>query len=389
MLECVECGHSYDESFAECPKCSVLNADDRPELVAVAAITVQLITERGSSEIDSKIGELWPKTDDVCYKLITQVEQKFAAKNKYHSYLRENSSLTSAPSRLKRYIKSEVDFKMLVTQLTGELISAARDAGAHKVTGGSILFMHYKSHDEGDLGRLLAILVDKKEGFDFDEVSLVPKNTPHLNLDALRQAALYDLTLFDVTYPEVPTGDTYLKFIKGNSSGSFFKSAFGCDERNTDNVLSIEQLRLAISDFEEKNDLGGSFYEEAKKSFEMLIERAERLKKPISVTTIYEAIESHLPEGSHLRGTFANFVNTGGYNVNHHIEPTRNSVKAGQWVDIEAADKSFSGKVVRSKVGKAGSGMPAEYEDGRLTLLITNPTQQKEFEKLIEANSDE
>lgn len=82
-------------------------------------------------------------------------------------------------------------------------------------------------------------------------------------------------------------------------------------------------------------------------------------------------------------------MNTGGYKVNHHIEPTKNSVKAGQYVDIVATDKSFSGKVVRKKVGASGSGKPVEYEDGRLTLLITDHNQQREFERLIEAQNNE
>ncbi|MEN8637994.1 nucleoid-associated protein [Pseudoalteromonas distincta] len=384
MQECINCGHSFDEKVLDCPKCIELDTKNRPDLISVSAITAQLLTEKGSSSIDSNLGELWPKNDDVCFKLITQVEKKFDAKNKFHSYLSEDNSIKSVPHFLEGYIKEEIDFKQLITQLMAEIISSARGVGAHKITGGNILFMHYKSHDKGDLGQLLAIMVDKKDGFDFDAVSLVPRNTPHINLDALKQAALFDLTLFDEVYPKIPNRDTYLKFIKGNTSGNFFKSAFGCDERNTDNVKSIDELRRAISDFEEKNKLGASYYERAKNSFEILIAKAEKDKAPVSAQSLYDAIESHLPSDSHLKGTFANFVNTGGYQVNPHIEPTKNSVKSGRWVDIEAGDKSFLGKVVRTKVGKLGSGMPAEYEDGRLTLLITDPLQRKEFEKLIE-----
>lgn len=113
--------------------------------------------------------------------MITQVEKKFDAKNKFHSYLSEDNSIKSVPHFLEGYIKEEIDFKQLITQLMAEIISSARGVGAHKITGGNILFMHYKSHDKGDLGQLLAIMVDKKDGFDFDAVSLVPRNTPHIN----------------------------------------------------------------------------------------------------------------------------------------------------------------------------------------------------------------
>ncbi|WP_435274756.1 hypothetical protein ACMAZF_16055 [Psychrobium sp. nBUS_13] len=81
MLSCVECDFSYEESLDECPRCIELENIERPELIAVAAMTAQFITQAGSSKLESKIGALWPENDDICFKLITEVERKFKGKN--------------------------------------------------------------------------------------------------------------------------------------------------------------------------------------------------------------------------------------------------------------------------------------------------------------------
>lgn len=388
MLDCVECEFSYDEEkHQECPRCVELS-QDRPELVAVAAITAQFITQAGSSRLDSKIGELWPENDDVCFKLITEVERKFKRKNKFHSYLSQSNSEISVPARLQSYISKNIGFKTLVTLFMDELLSAARDAGAYKVAGGNIVFMHYKGLQEDDIGRFLAIMVTKKDGFDFDETNLVPKDSSHINLDALRQAALFDLTLFDEVYPAVPDSETYLKFIKGNSTGAFFKKAFGCDENNADNVESVEQIREAIADFQEKHSLSSYFYNEARKSVDAVIEKAAKDKVSIPLTKLFDAVEQHIPDDSHVKGTFGVFVNENEYQINQHIEPTLDSAKKGKSISVEASDKSFTAEIVRKKVGGKGSGKSIEYHDGQIILNLTDERVKQELEKLVEANGN-
>lgn len=388
MLNCIECDFSYEDTLNECPRCEVLELQDQPEFIAVAAMTTQFITETGDSDIKAKLGDIWPKNDDVSFKLITAVERKFKGKNKFHSYISQNDTLNSVPNFLKNYINGSITFEYLVDKFMSSIIASAEDAGAHKVAGGNILFMHYKSHEATDIGRFLAIWVTKKEGFDFDEVSLLPKDTSHLNLDALRQAALFDLTLFDEVYPEKPTEDTYLKFIKGTSTGAFFKTAFGCDEGNASNVDSIKNLRIAVMDYQDIHNLSNDFYMSATAKVETLLERAKKSGKPISLNTLCTAVESLLPEESPLKGTFAHFINEKGYEINHHIEPTLNSIKAGRSIEVVAADKSFSATILKKQIGPTGSGLAAEYEDGRLTFIITNQEQKKELLKLSTANAD-
>ncbi|MEX9625581.1 hypothetical protein CYK57_00111 [Actinobacillus pleuropneumoniae] len=388
MLNCVECGFSYEDTLENCPRCVELDVTERPVLVAVAAMTAELITTTGSSKLEAKIGDLWPQNDGVSFKLISEVERKFKGKNKFHSYFLESNSLNSAPNILKKYISKNITFSVLVEKFMDSLVSSAKEVGVHKVSGGNIVFMHYKSHEDTDIGRLLAIWVTKKDGFDFDKESLVPKDSSHLNLDALRQAALFDLTLFDEVYPKIPSDDTYLKFIKGASGGAFFKIAFGCDERNVGNVDSIKNLRQAVSDYQDKYKLSNDFYMEASAKVEKLLETAQKNGKPISLSTLCNAVDGLLPDDSLLKGTFESFVNNSGYEINHHIEPTLNSVKAGQTIEVVAGDKSFSAKILKKQIGPAGSGHLVEYEDGRLTFLIVDQEQKKELVKLVTANTE-
>jgi nucleoid-associated protein YejK len=387
MLNCIECDLSFEDSLSECPRCVELEVAERPELVAVSAMTAQFITQTGSSDLEAKLGDLWPKNDGVSFKLITEVEKKFKGKNKFHSYFSENNSFYSVPNCLKNYISNNLSFSSLVEKFMDALVKSAKEVGAHKVSGGNILFMHYKSHEEHDLGRLLAIWVTKKNGFDFDKDTLLPKDSSHLNLDALRQAALFDLTLFDTIYPDTPNDDTYLKFIKGTSTGAFFKTAFGCDERNVGNVDSINNLRQAVSDYQERHSLPNDFYTDANAKVEKLLASALKSGKPISLTTLCNAVDSLLSDDSPLKGTFQPFINNNGYEINHHIEPTSNSVKAGQSIEVVAGDKSFSAKILKNNIGPTGSGHLVEYEDGRLTFLIDNIGQKKELLKLAIANT--
>jgi nucleoid-associated protein YejK len=384
MFDCTECGFEFDNSLVNCPECdTAIDITKRPELIAIAAITTEFITEPGSSKLESKVGKEWPINEDICYNLISQVERKFKRKNKFHSYYDENKDVNSTQVRLVKFILKNINFENLVNLFMDSLVAKAREVGASKVAGGNIIFMHYKSLEAEDIGRLLAIMVDKKEGFDFDE-NLIPTDSKHINLEALRQAALFDLTLFESIYPNVPEDETYLKFIKGNSTGEFFKKAFGCEVK-VDNGRSVNELRKALVDFQEHNKLTEQFYERANKSLESLLAKAAKSKDSIAVTRLFDAIEAHLPEGSSLKGTFGDFVNTREYEINHHIEPTDQNVKDGKWVDVNASDESFKAKIYRSKIGASGSGKLVEYDEDKFQLIlnVTDDSTRKALSRLV------
>lgn len=394
VYECLECKNGFELSLNVCPVCETPKTIERPKLIAVAAITGEFITDKGSSKLESKVGSPWPIDDDICYKFISEVERKFKNRTKFHSYYDKDteSDKSSTASKLISYInesksseKQNEEFKKLVHILLRDLVDSAIETGTHKVSGGNIVFMHYKNNDDSDLGRLLAVMVSKKDGFNFND-DLIPTDAAHINLDALRQAALFDLTLFDEVYPDIPESDTYLKFIQGNSQGAFFKKAFGC-KVIADNGRSVSQFYEAILSFQETKKLPETFYDNAKVKVDEAFEKAAKTKSPVSLKELSNIVESELKSDSNLRGTFLHYVNTN-FEVNHHIEPTKNDIEVENWLEVAAYDESFKAKIYRKKIGECGSGEPVEYdiEHNKLILKITDEDAQDVLKKLVTKN---
>ena len=384
MSECIDCGSEIDEQAAACNVCETTRQVDRPRLVAVAAITAKFITGSSINDLDRQIGDLWPIDDAVCYSFIGQVENKFRRKNKYHSYYSEQAEVDSMPARLSSFISGAKSFSELVYELMDELVLAAIDSGSSRISGGNVVFMHYKdsANDEDD-GRLLAIMVDSTSGFKFDQ-NLVPENANHINLQALKQAALFDLTLFSATYPNAPEHETYLKFIQGTSTGAFFKHAFGCESR-ADNGRSISGIHSALAQYQEDNNLSDTFYDAAKRSIERAFTSALEFGRQVPLKTIAASIESNLPPRSGLEGTFEDFVNDNNYEVNEYIEPTNYALNAVNWVDIQASDESFKAKIFKATIGSAGAGRTVEYNVStrKLSLVVSDDQSHAELSRLV------
>ncbi|HHC7181468.1 TPA: hypothetical protein ACN38U_002972, partial [Vibrio parahaemolyticus] len=155
-------------------------------MVAVHAMTVELEVDNSKSTVEPKFGSLWPLDgEDVSFQFIQQVELKFKRKNKFHSYYDEETG-SDVAGLLSKYFTSSVtqeDFTALVNSFADELKTAIFDLKvSSKVASSKIVFMHYKSTQNDDFGRLLAVMVDKKSGFDFTEGSLLPKPAQHINL---------------------------------------------------------------------------------------------------------------------------------------------------------------------------------------------------------------
>ncbi len=392
MSKCEGCGNIYKEGEVVCVVCDEVVLDEvKPKLVAVAAVTAQLKAKNSQSEISSEIGNSWPINNEICYSFITQVERRFKNKNKFHSYYEEQLGAGSVPSLFKKLIAKELVFKNLVKLLMDELVEAAEEAGAHKVAGANIVFMHYRSSvDASHTGRLLVVMVDNKSGFKFDE-KLIPEEEQHVNISALKQAALFDLALFDEIYPQAPDRDTYLKFIQGSSTGAFFKNAFGC-EIKADNGRSVDELYRALFDYQAKNKLSNDFYEEARSKLTEAFKNAANsiTNKQVSLRELAVIVESTLPEGSDLTGTFLNFVNRN-YSVNEIIEPTKQSANAADWVDVEAKDESFKAHIYRAQIGAHGSGKTVEYDidNHRLTFSVEDEVMRDSLSRLVSGQGDE
>lgn len=166
-----------------------------------------------------------------------------------------------------------------------------------KLVGGTLVFVHYKSiNDADDLGKLLIVMVDKRGAFDFEEGSLQPKRLNPVNTDALRQAAMFDLTLFDECYPD-NDGHSYVDFIQGKSQSDVFKDSLGCT-RDVDNKRSINEVFRAIEMFVSSNSLGRAVRENADIAVRNFLDIKSRdnVDKSVSIDEIQEVIDKCLPK---------------------------------------------------------------------------------------------
>jgi nucleoid-associated protein len=202
--------------------------------------------------------------------------------------------------------------------------------------------------------------VSKKSGFDFD-TDLQPKKLNPIDTDALRQAALFDLNLFAVSYPK-NDGDSYLHFIDGKSKSGFFKEALGCEDA-TPNRESVRNLFEAVNAFVSECGLPRSKREKiVSKVTEHLKQRASE-KKPTGLNEIQQVIDKELPVNHVKKGKFCVFVNDNKYQINSVFEPTLPDASKGESVEISDVSKNFSCKVKLSSLGYEGSGKPVLLDD--------------------------
>lgn len=353
---------------------------DYSDFKVVSAVTAVLNSKQYSYEV----GDLWPQSKDVCKKFVNAVEVKFKRKNKFHSYYGQElkDSKSSVPNRLLSYLGGE-GFKDFVTNIVSSIADEAAVANASS-NASNIVFVHYSSQEEGDLGRLLVVMLDKKNGFDFDQ-NLVPKDAAHINLDSLKQAAYVDLTLFKELFPSAPLNETYLKFIQGSSRADFFKKALGCEVK-ADNGKSIRQLREALESFQVDKGLSDKFFEKVQGKFEASYKKALSTSGESSISLDYLAslVDSELPVNSKLQGKFLIYVNRN-YEVNEYIEPTHHAVREDQWINVKASDETYSVKVFRKKIGKPGSGNSIEFnsETNKLTFFIDDQSARISLRRLV------
>lgn len=331
-------------------------------LTVVDAITASL--ERDTSftgnPFDVVMGKSWNLNNQTALDFIFRIEEKFRKKNKFHGYFASPTS-SSTPGNLKGYIDKGTVFVQAAEQIMQGLKRAGNSLERGSLVGGNVVLVHYKSSaDSDDLGRFLVVMVSKKGGFDFDS-DLQPKKLNPIDTDALRQAALFDLNLFSVSYPE-NDGEPYLHFIAGKSKSNFFKEALGCNDA-TPNRESVSNLFRAINDFIGECKLPRSVREKiVSKVIEHLKQRASH-KKPTGLNEIQHVIDKELPVSHERKGKFCTFVNTNKYPINSIFEPTVPDAVKGESVEISDTSRNFSCKVKVSSLGYAGSGKPVLLDD--------------------------
>ncbi|OLU34916.1 nucleoid-associated protein [Pseudomonas sp. PA27(2017)] len=349
-----------------------------PSISVLAAITASLERDKETKGHPFKyqVGNTWNLKNNVSTEFVEQIQKKFRRKNKFHSYF---SGLPSnkTPDGLKKLISGDIALDDLAVELIKILTITANESESRNLVGGNIVFMHYKTFgDYEDHGRLMIVMVDKKGAFEFEEGTLQPRRLQPIDTDALRQAAMFDLTLFLEIHPK-KEGSAYLHFIDGKSKAEFFKTALGCDIKVT-NQQSVNNVFEAIKKFSNENKLGPAFL---KKVTEKVYEHIEKnLGKQVSLVEIQQVIDKGLPAGHKLTATFAKYANENGFQINSVFEATRQALEKSISIKITDFNSNYSVSVKAASIGYAGSNKPVQVDDELTYLKI--PLSEADREKI-------
>ncbi|WP_447879942.1 nucleoid-associated protein [Serratia fonticola] len=386
---CLECGNSIDDLSQSCENCGA-----NPNIVkianqnyfAVGAITAHL--EKNSlKRFDYEMGNLWDLTTPVAAEFISRIEKKFRRKNKFHNFLVKDTLPTSIPTLLSRFVDRKIKFENLSKIIMEKFkLNSNSEELIGSLVGGSIVFLYYKSLEPDDLGKLLIVMVDKRSAFDFEEVSLIPRRLNPIDTDALRQAAMFDLTLFDECYPDNDS-QSYVDFIQGKSQSDFFKDSLGCT-KDVDNKRSISELFRAIESFVLQNSLGRAVREDADALVREFLDSKARNKtdKSVGIEEIQSIIDKCLPRNSIHKGTFKDYVNDNDFKVDAQFEPTIYSAKNALTINVTDSDKNFEIKILRGAIGDEKSNKPVILGNKNEITIRLSP---EEFNKLRSYANDE
>jgi len=391
MFRCTGCGTEYEQIVEVCEECKQEVQVERiegPELIAISAVTAHL--ERKDNRYNVKVGKLWNLGNDVANEFIIKIEAKFRRKNKFHNFLTREELPYSMPVLLRKYISKNLVFKKMVHSVMDRIKARVIDDGRlGNVSDNPVVFVHYKTNgNDDDFGRLLIVMVNKKSGFDFDSVVLTPKKLSPIDTDALSQAALFDLTLFEATYPD-NNGEPYVRFIEGKSRSNFFKDALGC-KKDVSNNRSVDELFKAISDFTKKNDISNPLRDKAEEEVRELLERKAKNRtgnKTVTLKDIEKIFNNIIPDDHPAKGKFTDFVYDNEYHIDDVFEPTRNATLKASSFDLSDENKNFVCRVRRGAVGGIDSGKPVMLDRKNKWLIL--PLSDEDFGQLDEFAGDQ
>lgn len=376
VLICPACGREnrVEEGTCECGYDEALEQG----VVRYApqnALTATLDVVQGDSgpRFEANTGEPWTLDVDDVKAFLTQIERKFKLKRKNHSFITKNDLPFSTATLLREYNKDAITFPKFVESFMQNLKNEAA-LSKTKPAGGAVIFIHYhKDNEEESLGRVFVIMVNNSSVFNFDE-GLVPRKLPSIDIDALRQAALIDLTLFDASYPEV-NGEPYVQFITGKSSSNFFKVALGCTEE-LDNNKSIEDVKQALIDFSGHLNLSSIIKIKLLQTFSQLMSEKNKsnTNKTITLKELEQVVDKVLPSDSNGKGKFEQFALLGEYKINEYFEPSRVSPNQFEKVTLKDADNEYSCNIsvgVISDDVNSDSKVIYDKQEGKLIIRLS------------------
>jgi nucleoid-associated protein len=354
------------------------------DLIVLNAVAVEINKENGSFIYE--LGNIWDTGNEHALSFVIEVEKKFNRKAKTYGFLGIDPRQESIPTILQALNEdSENHFISTARRMMSRLKSSLNDEGRGNTQVGHVVFIHYCNElEQDDHGRLLVIMVDKKEVFDFGE-GLVPTQFKSIDVDTLRQAVLYDLTLFDAVYPEhveEEQDQAYLRFISGKSKGLFFKEALGTTDI-IDNTVSTSSIFGAIEDFGEDLGLPTAYIRKLQEDVELLIQ--EKNGKQISINSVAKRIIANLPEDNNdiTVDDFVSFVNENDYKISEIFDVTRGQLQKATSIEGQKGQDFFY-RVKKSALGSVDDEDDEKYVkyDAEKRLLYFEVQDEDEHEEL-------
>ncbi|WP_377893086.1 nucleoid-associated protein [Alteromonas sp. R78001] len=355
------------------------------ELVVLSAVAAEVHKDGGQFKYG--LGELWNNENEHALNFVTEVEKKFRRKSKSYAFFKKDHRKESIPTILNHLLEdSEVNFYVSAKKIMDRLKSSLNEDGRGNTQVGHVVFIHYAGElDEKDMGRLLVIMVDKKDVFDFNQ-NLVPTQFKSIDVDTLRQAVLYDLTLFDEVYPKtsgLKEHEAYLTLISGKSKGAFFREALGTTEI-IDNTVNITSIFATIEEFGKSLKLKAPYVRKIIDEVETLIH--EKKGKSISLSGVATKVIANLPESKsqYTSDDFLKFVNEKDVKISEVFDVTPGQLEKATSIEGRKGQEYFY-RVKKSALGRPKDKDKAIYYDSEKRTLQFQIADEDEHKALLQA----
>ncbi|EOV7492884.1 nucleoid-associated protein [Proteus mirabilis] len=357
-------------------------------LIVLNAIAAEVCKQDG--RFGYEFGDVWDGGNEHALNFVQEVEAKFRRKTKTYGFLSVDTGRNSIPTILTNF-NANIDsaFEDTTQSMMERLKSSLNEDGRGNTQVGHMVFIHYCNEgEEEDLGRLLVVMVDKKDVFDFG-AGLVPTRFKSIDVDTLRQAVLYDLTLFDSVYPdhiEEHQDKAYLRFISGRSKGQFFQEALGTNDM-IDNTVSVSSVFDAIEQFGKELGLRTAHIRKLRDEVELLI--TNKKGKQVSVNSVARKVIANLPDGNDeiTAEDFVMFINENDYKISEIFDVTRGQLQKATNIEGQKGQDYFY-RIKRSALGDIDDEEKSIRYDARTRTIYIEVQDEEQHRELLEALPD-
>ncbi|HBB3920625.1 TPA: nucleoid-associated protein [Escherichia coli] len=335
-----------------------------------------------------QIGAAWPTDQEEVIKFTSQVDNKFNKSSKSYAQFARPYLRNSFPGSLLEHMDGKLNFLAFIDNFVQKkLIISAKKSRASN--GAVLVFTHYKAEFDDENGksnvlyeRLLVLMLKNADALRFKEnLQLNPVDI--IDLDKFLQGARVDALRFKSDDEEEKEKNN-LCFIRGSGDvRQYFIESIGADNV-VSNQKSSEQCILALNTFVKEHQFPRALREKIDSKITELFNSFKR-GQTVSLDKIQTQIDALIPEEyAEHKGSFVEYVNDKGFEVNEEFEITTKEKKQLEWLDFETAIAKLS--VKKHQIGLPNSDRPVIFDEEtseiRIIQKVTDPTiiaKLKEF----------